>query len=101
VRDKRNRFEIYGDILRAIGEEISRNGVARMTRLHLKSNVPYDRLKEYVREMDERGLVSVTVAADGHREVRTTARGIQLLKEYIRVREFLIGFGLAERDNST
>lgn len=96
---KRSKFELFGDILEAIGEEMARSGVARMTRLHLKSNVPYDRFKEYVEEMERKGLVSVYVSEDTHKEVRATERGIELLKEYRRVKDFLVEFGLAEADD--
>jgi predicted transcriptional regulator len=93
---KRSRFELYGDILVAIKEDIKRNSVARLTRVYGRSNVPYDRFKDYISELKKNGLIEISTI-DNHEELKLTARGHDYLQEYSRVNRFLKAFGLQEK----
>ena len=93
---KRSKFELYGDILVAIRDDISRNNSARLTRVYGKANVPYDRFKAYISDLKTNNLIKV-VPVENHEELKLTERGIEYLKEYVRVNNFLIAFGLQEK----
>lgn len=90
---KRSRFELFGDILVAIREDISRNGNARLTRVHSKVNVPYDRFKGYVESLKRVGLIEIE-EENGIQEMRLTSRALVYLGEYARVKTFMVAFGL-------
>jgi predicted transcriptional regulator len=62
-----------------------------LTRLQQKSNVPFDRLKTYLNELKERGLIEDETAP------RLTDKGRQSLAEYEQVLEFMKRLGLAYR----
>jgi predicted transcriptional regulator len=93
---KRSRFELYGDILVAIRDDIARNNSARLTRVYGKANVPYDRFKGYINDLRENSLIEL-VLIDGHEEMKLTKRGLEYLEEYARVNKFLVTFGLQEK----
>jgi predicted transcriptional regulator len=93
---KRSRFELYGDILLAIREEIGKNNAARFTRVYGRSNVPYDRFKGYINDLKKNALIE-TIEVDSHEEIKLTKRGLEYIEEYARVNKFLIAFGLQEK----
>jgi predicted transcriptional regulator len=93
---KRSRFELYGDILLAIREDIDKNHSARLTRVHGRSNVPYDRFKGYITDLKNNNLIE-TRFVDNHEEIKLTGRGLEYLDEYSRVNKFLSAFGLQEK----
>ncbi len=90
---KRSKFELFGDILEAIREDISKNGNARLTRVHGKVNVPYDRFKIYIENLRENGLVEI-YAKEGYQEIQLTGRAFVYIDEYNRVKNFMLAFGL-------
>jgi len=90
---KRSRFELFGDILEAIREDISRNGNARLTRVHGRANVPYDRFKGYIANLEETGLIELK-DRDGYQEIVLTHKAFVYLNEYTRVKNFMVAFGL-------
>lgn len=87
---RRDRLKIYMDLLRIIRIESRRERIV-LTRLQQKSNVPYDRLKTYLGELKERGLI------EDENAPRLTEMGRQSLAEYERVLEFMKRMGLAFR----
>jgi predicted transcriptional regulator len=93
---KRSKFELYGDILIAIRQDIKRNSTARFTRVYGKSNVPYDRFKAYIAELEKSGVIEIC-RVDDHEEIKLTNRGLEYLQEYSRVNKFLKAFGLQEK----
>jgi predicted transcriptional regulator len=93
---KRSKFELYGDILLAIRSEIDRNGAARLTRVYGRSNVPYDRFKSYMEDLNKNNLIQMC-QVENHEEIRLTTRGVEYIQEYSRVNKFLIAFGLQEK----
>lgn len=92
---KRSKFELYGDILEAIRVDISTNGSARLTRVQLKVNIPYDRFKAYVDSLSGSKLIEIN-HNDGHEEIQITGKGFEYLVEYEHVNNFLVAFGLQD-----
>ena len=92
---KRSKFELYGDILEAIREDISKNGSARLTRVQVRVSVPFDRFKSYVDSLSRSRLIEI-IQIDGHEELRLTPKGFEYLAEYEHVNDFLSAFGLQD-----
>lgn len=91
---RRTKFQIFADILEAIRINIAKHGAARMTNVHSRSNVRYDRFQAYLDEMEKLGLIDRTMDEKERISITIRPRGFELLKEYKRVRKFLVGFGI-------
>ena len=85
---RRDRLKIYMDLLNMIRSESRKERIV-LTRLQQKSNVPFDRMKAYLIELKERGLIEDETAP------RLTEKGRQSLAEYEQVLEFMKRLGLA------
>jgi predicted transcriptional regulator len=83
---KRNKMEIYNDILTAINQE-SCHGEARPTRIQAKSNLAYDKLMRYLVELE--GLETIT-----REPLVLTQRGLDFLQDYDRIKGFLEEMGV-------
>ncbi|MDQ3884370.1 MAG: winged helix-turn-helix domain-containing protein, partial [Thermoproteota archaeon] len=55
-KPKRNKMEIYNDILSAINLELT-NGEARPTRVQILSNLAYDKLVRYLNELENKKMI--------------------------------------------
>ncbi len=84
---RRDRLKIYGDVLSALSNE-SANDKVVLTRVQVQVNVPFDRLKNYVSELTDLGLVQNDTSH------RLTEKGRQFLREYGKVLEFMKRMGL-------
>ena len=85
---RRDKLKIYGDILSSLYDEAKEEKII-LTRVQLKTNVPYDRLKGYLVELEELGLISVEP------RLSLTEKGKQYLAEFKTVLEFMKRMGLA------
>ncbi len=84
---RRDKMKIYGDLLAAISEE-AKNQKIVLTRVQVRINVPYDRLKAYISELTELQLIR----SDASLEI--TDKGRKYLKEYKRIIDFMKYMGL-------
>ena len=89
---KRGKFEIYGDMLEAIGSESEFEGGARLTRVQSRSNLAYDRFRKDLSTLQDRGLVQVNEGEET--TLRLTEAGREYLRHYRDVRKFLETYGL-------
>jgi len=87
---RRDRMKIYGDILSVIQSETEREKTV-LTRIQLKTNVPFDRLKTYLSELKELGFIQ------NDSSLKLTEKGQQYLSEYEKVLDFMKRMGLAYR----
>ncbi len=85
---RRDRMKIYRDILLCIRDE-SKRGRIIPTRIQQKANVPFDRLKSYMSELCEIGLIADEVAYE------LTEKGREYIAEYEKVLDFMKRMGLA------
>jgi Predicted transcriptional regulator len=83
---RRDRMKIYGDLLSILRESNGEKIV--LTRIQLRTNVPFSRLKIYIAELIELGLIE-----DGT-SLKVTEKGKQYLKEYEMVLDFMSRMGL-------
>lgn len=84
---RRDKLKIYGDLLSALNKEASSEKIV-LTRVQVQINVPFDRLKNYVSELRELGLVQDEVS------LRLTDKGKQYLREYESILDFMKRMGL-------
>ncbi len=84
---KRDRPQIFAEILDAIIEETRIQGDVKITRIQSKVYVPFDRFKEYLAEMREKGLLDEA-------SLKVTEKGLKYLEQYKLVKAFLERFGL-------
>jgi len=80
-------MKIYRDILLIISEE-ARTEKIILTRIQQKTNVPFDRLKIYLSELVELGLILDEVSP------KLTEKGQQYVTEYEKVIDFMKRMGL-------
>jgi len=87
---RRDKLKIYGDLLSIIHGESKTEKVV-LTRIQLKTNVPFDRLKIYLTELKELGLII------DEPTLRLTEKGKHYIKEYETVLDFMKRMGLTYR----
>ena len=85
---RRDKFKIYGDLLSAIYYHSSAEKIV-LTQIQVKINVPYDRLKTYIKEIKDLGLIQDETS------LKLTEKGIQYLRMYKKVLDFMKLMGLA------
>jgi len=87
---RRDKLKIYGDLLSILYSESKKEKVI-LTHVQLMSNVPFDRLKTYMIELRELGLIL------DEPSLRLTEKGKQYLREYETVLDFMRRMGLTYR----
>jgi predicted transcriptional regulator len=85
---RRDKLKIYGDLLSALEREASNEKIV-LTRIQVHINVPFDRLKNYVAELVELGLV------ENEASLIVTEKGKQFLHEYKKILDFMKRMGLS------
>ena len=85
---RRDKLKIYGDLLSILNNESKKEKVV-LTRVQLRTNVPFDRLKTYIVELKELGLIM------DEPSLQLTEKGKQYLKEYEAVLDFMKRMGLS------
>jgi predicted transcriptional regulator len=83
-------MKIYKDILYAIQSETKSRHIVP-TRIQQKTNVPFDRLKTYLSELRELGLIQ------DESSPKLTEKGQKYITEYDEVLNFMKRMGLAYR----
>ncbi|HEV2226211.1 MAG TPA: winged helix-turn-helix domain-containing protein [Nitrososphaerales archaeon] len=89
-KPKRNKLEIYNDILSAIKLELT-DGEAKTTKIQVKSNLAYDKLMRYLGELE--GKLMIT-----QNPLMITEKGRDFLQDYDRIRDFLDEMGVKYLD---
>jgi predicted transcriptional regulator len=85
-------MEIYNDILSAIERELP-NGGAKPTRIQSLSNLAYDKLVKYLNELESKKMIMQD-------PLKITEKGHDFLKDYDRIRDFVIEMGIKYLDIS-
>jgi predicted transcriptional regulator len=87
---RRDRLKIYGDLLSMLNAEHNNENIV-LTRIQVKINVPFDRLKNYLSELNDLGLI------ENESTLKLTEKGKQYLEEYENVLDFMKRMGIAYR----
>jgi predicted transcriptional regulator len=87
---RRDRLKIYGDLLSILYAENKENKPV-LTRVQVQINVPFDRLKNYISELYDLGLIENTTT------LKVTEKGKQYIFEYEKILDFMKRMGMAYR----
>ena len=94
-RPRRNKLELYNDILNAIVREINEgDSVAKPTKVQLHSNLSYDKLARYLDELETKKMILKT-------PLLITEKGRDFLQDYDRVSNFVLEMGIKYLDIPT
>ena len=85
---RRDRMKIYGDLLRVLLDE-SRKEKITISKIMTKSNLPFTRLKKYVADLVELGLI------EDETTLKPTEKGKQYLNQYETILAFMESMGLS------
>lgn len=85
---RRDKMKIYGDLLLILLAE-SGNEKIVITRIQRKINVPHTRLKQYIMDLVELGLI------EDETSLRVTEKGKRYLDEYETVLTFMKHMGMS------
>jgi predicted transcriptional regulator len=86
---KRNRYEIYHDVLTTLAHEVAEHPRPSLTRVAARVNMPYDRLKDVLRYLTDIGFCERLGAG-----FKVTGKGAEFLLEYNKFNESLSRMGL-------
>lgn len=87
---RRDRLKIYGDLLSILHAENKEEKIV-LTRVQVQIKVPFDRLKNYISELNDLGLIQDEIS------LKLTEKGKQYLTEYGEVLDFMKRMGIAYR----
>lgn len=87
---RRTKIEIIYDILRAIQEK---GGKIKPTHLLYKSNLSYQKMLEYLKELIAKEMVAEK-EIDEKKIYTITDKGISYIQEFRKIKEFSDSFGL-------
>ncbi len=85
---RRDRLKIYGDLLSVLSAE-SRDEKMVLTHIQVQIGVPFDRLKIYIAELNDLGLIQDQTS------LKLTEKGKQYIVEYEKVLDFMKRMGVA------
>ena len=91
-KPKRNKIEIYNDILSAINLELT-NGEAKPTRVQTLSNLAYDKLVRYLNELEGKKMIM-------RDPLQITEKGRDFLQDYDRIKGFVLDMSVKYLDIS-
>jgi predicted transcriptional regulator len=80
---RRSKMEVKIDILQAIAE-----GAGRPTHIMYRSNLSWAVMRNFIRALEEQGLVSAS-DVEGRKNYVLTSKGIRVLETYANVRKQL------------
>ena len=86
---RRDKLKIYGDLLSVLAE--NREEKVVLTRVQVQIKVPFDRLKNYIDELYQLGLLEDEIT------LKLTEKGKEYLSEYQKVLDFMKRMGIAYR----
>ena len=87
-RSKRNKWEIYHDILTAINKE-NTYGEVRVTRIQFQSNLSYDNLIGHLKDLENKQMIN-------RNPLSLTQKGFEYFKNCVAVKELVHKLGLEQ-----
>ncbi|MCW4030191.1 MAG: winged helix-turn-helix domain-containing protein [Candidatus Bathyarchaeota archaeon] len=84
---RRDKLKIYGDILLVLQQQPKAEKIV-LTRVQAQANVAFDRLKNYIADLKDLGLI------EDETTLKLTEKGRQYVKDYENVVEFMKRMGL-------
>ena len=87
---RRDKMKIYGDLLSLLYVERREEKIV-LTHVQVQLEVPFDRLKTYISELDDLGLIQDQTS------LKITEKGKQYIVEYGKVLDFMKRMGISYR----
>ena len=91
---RRDKLKIYGDLLSILNRESKTEKIA-LTKVQRLVNVPFDRLKIYISDLKELGLIQDETT------LRLSKKGKQYVREYEQVLDFMKRMGITYRQQKS
>jgi len=88
---RRSKIDVIWDMLTALQFA---GGQMKPTRLLYKANLSYNKLKEYLSELQEQEFIVMNLLDDDRKMIEITIKGHQYVSELRRVRNFGRNIGL-------
>ncbi len=85
---RRDKMKIYGDLLLVLQSESSKEKIT-ITKIITKSNIPFTRLKKYITDLNELGLI------EDETSLKVTEKGKMYLYQYETVLAFMESMGIS------
>jgi predicted transcriptional regulator len=86
---RRDKMKIYGDLLLILNAESTTDKKIVITKVQSRINVPYVRLKKYISDLKELGLI------EDETSLKLTEKAKQYLEEYQNVLDFMKRMGMS------
>jgi len=90
MSQRRVKIEIINDILISIQQK---GGKIKPTHLLYKSNLSYNKMKEYLNELIQKKMIK-EIDLKGKKGYAITEEGLKFLSEFKKIKEFTDSFGL-------
>jgi predicted transcriptional regulator len=84
---RRDKLKIYGDLLAILYNEREKETIV-LTKVQVQLQVPFDRLKKYITQLSELGLI------ESETSLKVTEKGMEYLREYKKILAFMRRIGL-------
>jgi len=91
---RRDKLKIYGDLLSILNRESKTEKIA-LTKVQRLVNVPFDRLKIYISDLKELGLIQDETS------LILSKKGKQYVREYEQVLDFMKRMGITYRQQKS
>jgi predicted transcriptional regulator len=86
-KPRRNKLEIYNDILNAMVNVLANYDEVKPTRVQLQCNLSYDKLARYLDELENKKLIT-------QEPLLISQRGKDFLQDYQRIADFVVEMGI-------
>ena len=86
-KERRNKLEIYFDVIRSIEWESRNLEGTKPTRVQQQCNLSYDKFSRYMKDLEEKNMIVKTP------KISITSKGRLFLSEYQVIKEFIDKMG--------
>lgn len=90
IKNRRDKMKIYGDLLAILNAE-PRSERIILTRIQVKMNVPFDRFKQYLSDLEELEFI------ENQTSLRLTDKGRRYLEDYRKILDLMDHMGISYR----
>ncbi len=87
---KRTKLEVIKDLLSVLKE----HGNVKITHLIYKSNLSYIIIKEYIKDLTDKGMIKLNTDENEKSFYCITPKGMQFLREFEKIKIFSEAYGL-------
>jgi len=90
IKNRRAKMMIYGDLLAILNAE-AKNEKRTLTHIQVKLNVPFDRFKQYLYDLEELGYI------ENQTSLKLTPAGRKYLENYRKILDLMDRMGISYR----